>query len=59
MMQAETSSVGLNFDVQKNAIWVADMAGRIWKCNPDRPAPKEKVFEGATAAFTGLTLILV
>ncbi|EMC91550.1 hypothetical protein BAUCODRAFT_38663 [Baudoinia panamericana UAMH 10762] len=50
--------IGLKFDRAENCLYVADMAGRLWKCNPDGGL-KEKIFEGATHAYTGLSFVKV
>ena len=55
--QSLTLLSGLAYDSEKKVIWVADMAGRIWKCDSERPAPKEKVYEGPAVALSGLALL--
>jgi hypothetical protein len=39
--------IGLKYDGEKNCLYVADMAGRLWKCNPGGGL-KEKIYEGPT-----------
>lgn len=50
-------SAGLKFDKLNDCIWVADLGGHVWKCNPHRASFKEKVLESETGAFTGMTLV--
>lgn len=57
--QGFTEAIGLKLDKEMKCIWVADIGGHIWKCNPDRAALKEKVYESEIGAFTGLTFIRV
>ena len=59
LAQGFTEAIGLKLDKEKDCMWVADIGGHIWKCNPHRAASKEKVFEGETGAFTGLTFVRV
>lgn len=46
--------IGLRIDHERRCIYAGDMAGRIWKCHMDYGL-KEKIFEGPTHAYTGLT----
>jgi hypothetical protein len=48
--------IGLKHDKANNCIYVADMAGRLWKCFPEGGL-KEKIYEGPTHAYTGLTFV--
>lgn len=48
--------IGLKFDPQNNCVYVADMAGRLWKCDPSGGL-KEKIYEGPTHAYTGLAFV--
>jgi hypothetical protein len=48
--------IGLKYDGEKNCLYVADMAGRLWKCSPEGGL-KEKIYEGPTHAYTGLTFV--
>lgn len=49
-------AIGLRLDKSRGVIWVADLAGRLWSCDPNRPAQKQKVYEAETSAFTGLAV---
>jgi hypothetical protein len=57
LAQGFGEAIGLKLDRDNHCIWVTDMGGHIWKCNPDRAALKRKVYEGETSSFTGLTLV--
>ncbi|KAK4496994.1 hypothetical protein PRZ48_011443 [Zasmidium cellare] len=57
--QGFTEAIGLKVDKEMGCIWVADIGGHIWKCNMDRAALKEKVYESEIGAFTGLTFVRV
>ncbi|KAF2156254.1 YWTD domain-containing protein [Myriangium duriaei CBS 260.36] len=57
LAQGFGEAIGFKLDKENRCIWAADFGGHIWKCDPDRPALKQKVYEGETSAFTGLTLI--
>ena len=46
----------MKHDKANNCIYVADMAGRLWKCFPEGGL-KEKIYEGPTHAYTGLTFV--
>lgn len=48
--------IGLKYDVVNECVYVADMAGRLWKCKTDGGL-KEKIYEGPTHAYTGLTFL--
>lgn len=48
--------IGLRLDRASKSLYVADMSGRVWKVKTDGSALKEKVFEGATHAYTGLAI---
>ena len=46
--------IGLCLDREKKCLYVGDMSGRLWRCSVDGGA-KEKLYEGATHAYTGVT----
>jgi sugar lactone lactonase YvrE len=48
--------IGLCLDRKRNCLYVADMSGHLWRCSADG-GPKEKLYEGATHAYTGVTFI--
>ena len=50
-------AIGLALDDSSRCAWVADLTGRVWKCDTDKPAAKEKIFESETSVFTGLAVI--
>ncbi|KAK3633066.1 hypothetical protein LTR56_015980 [Elasticomyces elasticus] len=49
-------AIGLRIDKQKQCIYVADLAGRLWQCSTTA-APKEKIFEAEGHCYTGLTFM--
>jgi len=49
-------AIGLRVDKQKQCIYVADLAGRLWQCSMTA-APKEKIFEAEGHCYTGLTFM--
>ncbi|PPJ51850.1 hypothetical protein CBER1_09573 [Cercospora berteroae] len=49
-------AIGLALDKVHGCAWVADLAGRIWRCDTKKPAAKQKVHEEELAVFTGLAL---
>lgn len=50
-------AIGLALDKSNDCVWVADLAGRVWKCDVHKPAAKEKVYESETSVFTGLAVL--
>jgi DNA-binding beta-propeller fold protein YncE len=50
--------IGLRLDKQKKCLYVADMAGHLWKCSTEYGL-KEKIFEGPTHAYTGVCFFKV
>ena len=46
----------MKYDAAVDRVYVADMAGRLWKCKPDGGL-KEKIYEGPTHAYTGLAFV--
>ncbi|CAK3839968.1 Hypothetical predicted protein [Lecanosticta acicola] len=50
-------AIGLALDRQGGWVWVADLCGRIWKCDANQPGAKEKVYEDETSLLTGLALL--
>lgn len=52
-----TALPGLKLDKVNDCIYVSDLGGHIWQCNPHRLAFKKKIFESQTAALTGLTIL--
>lgn len=50
-------AIGLSVDNVNECVWVCDLGGRIWKCDPHRAALKTKVYESETSVFTGLTVL--
>ncbi|KAI5360158.1 putative six-bladed beta-propeller, TolB [Septoria linicola] len=50
-------AIGLALDKENECAWVADLAGRVWKCDVRKPAAKQKVFESETSVFTGLAVM--
>ena len=51
--------LGLKLDKLNDCIYVNDLGGHIWKCDPHRLSFKQKVYESQTSAFTGITLARV
>lgn len=49
-------AIGLRLDKEKQLIYVADMAGRLWECGTT-PGPKTKIYEASGHAYTGLALV--
>ncbi|USW58703.1 Putative six-bladed beta-propeller, TolB [Septoria linicola] len=50
-------AIGLALDKENECAWVADLAGRVWKCDVRKPAAKQKIFESETSVFTGLAVM--
>ncbi|KXT03668.1 hypothetical protein AC578_5155 [Pseudocercospora eumusae] len=50
-------AIGLALDHSNDCIWVADLGGRVWKCDMHKPAKKVKVYESETSVFTGLAIV--
>lgn len=50
--------IGLSLDKENDCLYVTDMSGRLWKCGLDGGS-KEKLYEGSTHAYTGVTFIKV
>lgn len=50
--------IGLRLDKAKKCLYVADMSGHLWKCSSEGGL-KEKLYEGPTHAYTGLTFYRV
>lgn len=50
-------AIGLALDKTNGCVWVADLCGRVWRCNADGPAAKKKVFESETSVLTGLSVL--
>ncbi|KAM0722108.1 hypothetical protein Q7P37_001549 [Cladosporium fusiforme] len=48
--------IGLKLDKGNDCLYVADMAGRLWKCDP-KGGLKEKIYGGPTHAYTGLAFV--
>ncbi|SMQ49651.1 unnamed protein product [Zymoseptoria tritici ST99CH_3D7] len=46
--------IGLCLHKERKCLYVTDMGGHLWKCSVDG-GPKEKLYEGATHAYTGVT----
>lgn len=59
LAQGFAEAIGLKLDKVKNCIWVADCGGHVWKCDPNKASLKQKVYEGETGAYTGLTFLRV
>jgi nucleoside-diphosphate-sugar epimerase len=57
LAQGFGEAIGLQVDRYKDCVWVADMCGRLWKCDRKKPAKKVKVFEDELAVFGGLALV--
>lgn len=49
-------AIGLRLDRSRDRIYVADMAGRLWRCRTT-PGPKEKIYESSGHAYTGMALV--
>lgn len=50
--------IGLRLDRANSCLYVADISGHIWKCSTETGL-KQKLFEGPTHAYTGLTFYKV
>ena len=50
--------IGLRLDKANDCLYVTDMAGRLWKCSTNGGL-KEKLYEGPTHAYTGVTFYKV
>lgn len=50
--------IGLRLDKVNRCLYVADMGGHIWKCSTEYGL-KEKLYEGPTHAYTGITFYKV
>ncbi|KAH0027085.1 NAD(P)-binding protein, partial [Aureobasidium melanogenum] len=49
-------AIGLRLDKEKQCIYIADLAGRLWQCGTS-PGPKTKIHEAAGHAYTGITIV--
>ncbi|KAH8169794.1 3-hydroxyacyl-CoA dehydrogenase, NAD binding domain-containing protein [Sarocladium implicatum] len=49
-------AIGLRLDKERDCIYVSDLSGRLWKCMTV-PGPKEKLYESAGHAYTGLAMV--
>lgn len=54
LAQGLGEGIGLKLDKLHRCLYVADMTGHLWKCPMDGGL-KEKVYEGPTHAYTGIT----
>lgn len=54
LAQGLGEGIGLKLDKENKCLYVADMGGHLWKCPVDG-GMKEKIYEGPTHAYTGLT----
>lgn len=50
-------AIGLALDEVNHCVWVADLCGRIWCCDAEKPAAKRKVYESETSVLTGLAVL--
>lgn len=50
-------AIGLALDHVNHCVWVADLCGRIWRCDAQKPAAKRKVYESETSVLTGLAVL--
>lgn len=50
-------AIGLALDHVNHCVWVADLCGRIWRCDSQKPAAKRKVYESETSVLTGLAVL--
>jgi nucleoside-diphosphate-sugar epimerase len=57
LAQGFGEAIGLQVDRRNDCVWVADMCGRLWKCNRKGPGKKLKVFEDELAVFGGLAMV--
>jgi hypothetical protein len=57
LAQGFGEAIGLQVDPHNDCVWVADMCGRLWKCDRKGPARKIKVFEDELAVFGGLAIV--
>jgi sugar lactone lactonase YvrE len=49
-------ATGLRLDKERECIYVADLAGRLWECGTN-PGPKTKIHEAAGHSYTGLAIL--
>lgn len=54
LAQGFGEGIGLKIDHEKRCIYAGDLAGRLWRCHMDF-GMKDKIYEGPTHAYTGLT----
>ncbi|KAF2171092.1 hypothetical protein M409DRAFT_51313 [Zasmidium cellare ATCC 36951] len=50
-------AIGLALDHVNQCVWVADLCGRIWCCDAQKPAAKHKLYESETSVLTGLAVL--
>lgn len=49
-------AIGLQVDKRNDCVWVADLCGRIWRCDRKQAAKKIKIFEDDSAVLAGLVM---
>ncbi|KAI1748292.1 3-hydroxyacyl-CoA dehydrogenase [Xylaria castorea] len=57
LAQGLGEGIGLRLDKANDCLYVADLGGHLWKCSVK--GGKEKLFEGATHAYTGVAFYKV
>ena len=55
LAQGLGEGIGLRIDRSNKCAYVADMGGHLWKCGLEGGVLKEKLYEGPTHTYTGLT----
>ncbi|KAM0695556.1 hypothetical protein Q7P36_005916 [Cladosporium allicinum] len=56
LAQGFGEAIGLRVDKVNDCVWVADMCGRLWRCDRYKAAAKVKVFEDDHAVLAGLAV---
>ncbi|KAK9770024.1 putative 3-hydroxyacyl-CoA dehydrogenase NAD binding domain-containing protein [Seiridium cardinale] len=57
LAQGLGEGIGLRLDRANNCLYVADLGGHLWKCSTE--GGREKLYEGATHAYTGVAFYKV